>query len=209
MQQKPIAGKGVCGHSGALAHASPYQKPRVRSRIGTPKNRRQWSEACDSIYRTKAPRIRWLTGQACSMSMNGCKRRRPQAIRRSGCRPFGVVPMFEILALPSLYTLSDDRIEYPARDRSSASPCMLRHYVKPSIRPVGGQIVDATAVEARVEARRLRFHADEKETVKAGGAPGHRQRTARPVRRTSRGRRLVTTGRPNMIRRPAVTPQPA
>ena len=47
------------------------------------------------------------------------KRLRPQAIRRSGCRPFGAVPMFEILAVPSLYTLSDDRIEYTARGRAN------------------------------------------------------------------------------------------
>jgi transposase, IS5 family len=120
---------------------------------------------------------------------------------RGGRPPYDAVPMFRILVLQTLYTLSDDQTEYQLRDRLSFMRFagLALHDAVPDAKTIwlfreqltrsgaltklferldrvlhargylamGGQIVDATVVEAR----KPRLTRDEKATLRDGGTP--------------------------------------
>ena len=128
------------------------------------------------------------------------------ALRRSdrakgGRPPYDPVPMFKVLVLQTLYTLSDDQAEYQLRDRLSFMRFagLALHEPVPDAKTVwlfreqlvragaverlfarfdaalreqgllamGGQIVDATVVQART----ARLTAEEKAAVRRGEEP--------------------------------------
>ena len=120
---------------------------------------------------------------------------------KGGRPPYDPVLMFRILVLQTLYTLSDDQVEYQLRDRLSFMRFagLALHDAVPDAKTIwlfreqlvgagafnrlfarfdaalsergylakGGQIVDATIVEAR----RPRLTQVEKDVVKSGGVP--------------------------------------
>src|SRR5512138_3933699 len=63
---------------------------------------------------------------------------------KGGRPPYDAVLMFRVLILQTLYTLSDDATEYQLKDRLS-----FMRFCGLALRPMGGQIVDATVIEAR------------------------------------------------------------
>src|ERR1043166_5794932 len=115
-----------------------------------------------------------------------------RSLRRSdrskgGRPPYDAVLMFKVLVLQTLYTLSDDQTEYQLRDRVADAKTIWL-YREQLVRAgalkrlfarfdrvlrekgylaMGGQIVDATIIEAR----RPRLTEAEKETIKGGGVP--------------------------------------
>lgn len=120
---------------------------------------------------------------------------------KGGRPPYDAVLMFKVLVLQTLYTLSDESMEYQLKDRLSFMRfCGLElHDPVPDAKTIwlyrehltragamdrlferfdavlndrgylamGGQIVDATVIEAR----RPRLNQAEKDTIKAGGVP--------------------------------------
>jgi IS5 family transposase len=143
---------------------------------------------------------------------------------RGGRPPYDAVLMFKVLVLQTLYTLSDDQTEYQIRDRLSfmrflglalhdpvpdaktiwlfreqltKAGAMERLFERfdAVLRAAGylamaGQIVDATVVEAR----RPRFTADEKATVKGGDVP-ERWSQAKRAQMDTDGRWTIKRGR--------------
>ena len=143
---------------------------------------------------------------------------------RGGRPPYDAVLMFRILVLQTLYTLSDDQIEYQLRDRLSFMRFvgLALHDPVPDAKTIwlyreqltrtgalvrafdrfdamlrqrgylamGGQIVDATVIEAR----RPRLTRDEKATLRDGGTPaGWSKARARQIDRD--GRWTIKRGR--------------
>jgi IS5 family transposase len=114
---------------------------------------------------------------------------------KGGRPPYDAVLMFKVLVLQTLYTLSDDQTEYQLRDRLSFMRFigLALHDPVPDAKTIwlfreqlaragaarscssdltrccamGGQIIDATVIEAR----RPRLNQTEKDTIKPGGTP--------------------------------------
>ncbi len=99
---------------------------------------------------------------------------------KGGRPPYDAVMMFRVLVLQTLYTLSDDQTEYQLRDRLREQLVRAGAFERLFVRfdaalsergylAMGGQIVDATIVEAR----RPRLTQAEKDVVKGGGIPAN------------------------------------
>lgn len=142
---------------------------------------------------------------------------------KGGRPPYDAVLMFKVLVLQTLYTLSDEQVEYQIKDRLSfmrflglalhdpvqdaTTIWLFREQLVESgafqrlfdrfdavlreqgYLAMGGQIVDATVVEAR----RPRLTQDEKDTLKGGGTPSD----WKPARRAQ----IDTDGRWTLKRR--------